>query len=118
MMFASSYMSEWLSVLSLCEMPMRRGVCRKSRTGSNFVVARSCGLFVRDNHSWRSEDRRYEGNALYQVKDACLKAAATNSTATSNSKTTLAPEHFPLTNFAFSFSVFKSSEVKNEKLQH
>jgi hypothetical protein len=31
MMYASPYMSEWTSVLSPCEMPIRSGVCAKLR---------------------------------------------------------------------------------------
>jgi hypothetical protein len=112
MMFASHYMSEWTSVLSLCEMPIQRGVCAKSRAGSGFVVARICGRFVRDDHCWRSKDRRYEGQVKRQVNGARLKAAATNSTTTS----TLG--HFCVSDFAFPFSAVNSTEVKNEKLQH
>jgi hypothetical protein len=60
MMYASLHMSEWMSVLSPYEMPIRSGVRAKSR----------------------------------------------------------AVRTFPFSNFAFLFSAFKSSEVKNEKLQH
>jgi hypothetical protein len=112
MMLASHYMSKWTSVLSLYEMPIRSGVCAKSHAGSEFAVARLCGLFVCDYHCWRSEDRRYEGNVKYEVNGARLKAAATNS------KAIATPRHFPLSNFAFPFSGFNSTEVKNEKLQH
>jgi hypothetical protein len=116
MMFASHYSSNWKSVLSSYEMPIRSGVCAKSRAGSEFVAARGCGLFVRDDQSWQSEDRRYEGNVKCQVNGARLKAAATNSTATS--KATSTPENFSLSNFLFPFSGLNLSEVKNEKLQH
>jgi hypothetical protein len=112
MMFASHYMSEWTSVLSPYEMPIRSGVCAKSHAGSDFVVARIYGLFVQDNHRSRSEDRRYEGQVKRQVKGARLKAAATNSTPTS------APAAPPFSNFLFPFSALNLSEVKNEKLQH
>jgi hypothetical protein len=112
MMFASHYMSEWTSVLFLYEMPIRSGVCAKSRAGSGFVVARICARFVRDSHCWRSKDRRYEGQVKLEVNGARLKAAATNSRATST------PGRFGVSDFAFPFSAFNSSEVKNEKLQH
>ena len=112
MMYASHYMSEWTSVLSLCEMPIRSGVCAKSHAGREFVVVRVCGLFKRDNQCWRSEDRRYEGQGKRQVNGARLKAAATNSTATST------PGHYGVSDFDIPFSAVNSTEVKNEKLQH
>jgi hypothetical protein len=105
MMYASHYMSEWTSVLSLCEMPIRRGVRAKSRVGSDIVAERICGLFVRD-------DRRYEGKFKGQVNGARLKAAATNSTTTSTSG------NFRVSDFAFPLSALHLTEVKNEKLQH
>jgi hypothetical protein len=112
MMFASHYMSNCTSVLSLYEMPIRSGVCAKSRAGSDFVAAHSYGLFVRDKQCWRSEDRRYEGNVKCQVNGARLKAAATNSTPTS------APAALPFSNVLFPLAALNLSEVKNEKLQH
>jgi hypothetical protein len=122
MMFASHYMSEWTSVLSLCEMPIRSGVGArdraKSRAGTGLVAAHIGGLCVRDNYGWRSKDRRYERTVKCQVNDARLKAAATNSTATSNSEPTSTPAASPFSNFAFAFSASNLYEVKNEKLQH
>jgi hypothetical protein len=112
MMYASYYMSEWTSVLFLYEMPIRSRVCAKLRAGSGFVVARICARFVRDGHCWRSKDRRHEGQIKREVNGASLKAAATNSRATS----TLG--RFCASDFASPFSAFNSSEVKNEKLQH
>ncbi len=112
MMFASPYMSDGKSVLSPYEMPIRSGVCAKSSAGSRFVVARICGLFVGDNQCWQSEDRRYEGQVKRQVNGARLKAAATNSKATST------PRQFRVSNFEFLFSELHTTEVKNEKLQH
>ncbi len=73
MMFASHYMSEWTSVLFLYEMPIRSGVCAKSRAGSGFVVARICARFVRDSHCWRSKDRRYEGQVELEVNGGRYK---------------------------------------------
>jgi hypothetical protein len=118
MMFASHYMSNWTSVLSLCEMPIRRGVCGEPRGDSDFVVARDCGLFAHDGCWWRSEDRRYEGNTKRQVNGARLMAAATNSTATSRSKATSRLERFCFSSFVSPVSAFNPAEVKNEKLQH
>jgi hypothetical protein len=118
MMHASHYMSEWTSVLSLCEMPIRSGVCAKSHAGREFVVVRVCGLFKRDNQCWRSEDRRYEGQGKRQVNGARLKAAATNSTATSDSEATSTLGRFRASNFGVLFCERHFTEVKNEKLQH
>ena len=112
MMFASHYTSDWTSVLSLCEMPIRSGACAKSRAGIGFIVAHACGRFVPDGHSWRSEDRRYRGQVKRQGNGARLKAAATNSTATST------PGNFRVSNCAFPLSALHLTEVKNEKLQH
>jgi hypothetical protein len=118
MMFASPYSSNWTSVVSPYEMPIRSGVCAKSRVGSDFVVVRICELFVRGDHCWPAEDRRHESHIKGQVKSARLKAAATNSTATSNSTATATLAAFSFSIFAFPFSAFNSSEVKNETLQH
>jgi hypothetical protein len=112
MMYASHYMSEWTPVLSLCEMPIRRCVRAKSRAGSEIIVERSCGVPARHNHCWRSKDRRSKGQVKRQVNGARLKAAATNSTATST------PGHYCVSDFDISFSAVNSTEVKNEKLQH
>jgi hypothetical protein len=84
-------------------MPIRSGVCGKSRAGSDFVVARICGLFVREDYCWRSEDRRYEGQRN-GARGAKRETAATNSTPRSWQR--------------FSASCFNLTEVKNEKLQH
>jgi hypothetical protein len=102
MMYASHYMSEWTSVLSLCEMPIRRGVRAKSRVGNRLVVAHIGGVCAHVYHCWRSEDRRYEGNVKDQVNGARLKAAATNSTATSTAGN-------------FSLSVFCIASHRGEK---
>jgi hypothetical protein len=147
MMCASHYMSEWTSVLSLCEMPIRRGVGArdraKSRAGTGLLAAHNGGLCVRGNYGWRSEDRRYEGQVKRQVNGAQLKLAATNSTATSNSeptstaarfneaepaatrstatsnsKPTSTLERFRASNFGVLFCERHFTEVKNEKLQH
>src|SRR5579863_1663008 len=95
MMYASHYMSDWTSVLTLCEMPMRMGVRAKSLVGSGLAAAHIGGVCVCGHHCWRSEDRRYEGKFKGPVNDARLKAAATNSSATST------PGNFHVSNFAF-----------------
>ncbi len=112
MMYASHYMSEWTSALTLCEMPIRMGVRAKSLVGSGLAAAHIGGVCVRGHHCWRSEDRRYEGKFKGSVNDARSKAAATNSTATST------PGNFRVPIFAFPLSALNLVEVKNEKLQH
>jgi hypothetical protein len=90
------------------------------RADSDFVAAvfRPPAFVATDR--WRTEVRRYEGQIKCQVKDARLKAAATNSKATSNTNSmeTSTPAAFPFSNFAFPFSAVHPTEVKNETLQH
>ena len=70
MMYASHYMSEWTSALTLCEMPIRMGVRAKSLVGSGLAAAHIGGVCVRGHHCWRSEGRRYEGKFKGSVNDA------------------------------------------------
>jgi hypothetical protein len=78
MMFASPYSSNWTSVLSPYEMPIRSGSRAKSCAGNDFVVVRNRELLVPDKTCERSERRRYDGLVKdpveSQAKAGCRKS--------------------------------------------
>jgi hypothetical protein len=96
MMFASHYMSEWTSVLSLYEMPIRSGV--RARTGPRR----------------RTLDSEKAKGRFLRVLTAGLKSRPSKPRPISA---------LPFSNFAVPFFGFvlcecNPTEVKNEKLQH